>query len=90
MGCVAPTHRAPGLKAGFTSVAPKWTNKWSKCAKIDQKTTSAPEPPSPQKRGSQARGSPCCAKMDQQMVQVRQNGPKNNKCARTPEPPPKE
>ena len=46
-----------------------------------------------QKRGSQPRGSPCCAKMDQQMVQVRQrlpllrqNGPKNGPSA--PEAPP--
>ena len=51
MGWVAPTHRAPGLKAGCTSVAPKWTICWSN-----------PPPPPP-------------------------NGPKNNKCARTPEPP---
>ena len=55
MGCVAPTHRAPGLKTGCTSVAPKYTNKWSKCAKMDQKTTSAPEPPSPPKNNN--RGS---------------------------------
>ena len=49
---------------------------------------SAPESPLVQKRGSQAKGSPCCAKMDQKMVQVVQNppknGPKNKKWSRTP------